>query len=218
MIKFRNSSIVVFVLLFSLPIFAQKIREPKISEYLQLLPQQFKTYSGDFQIKPSEENTLIDEKNGYAAYFSQAISAGNAYPIFEMALFRKKSGETIVVVSNLISDPVCDEHQTFFLRLNGADWIDVRPDVMPHLELSMFFESPKTADELRAIQEKIGNSTEIDLHFSLPREGNIIPVDLEICDYVPDEFASEISFQQFLDKKQRISLVWDKEKGVFNFK
>ncbi len=127
----------------------------KISDYLENLPEEYKTFSGDFiAINPTAETTLIDNKNGYAAFYSQPIKDENAFPIFEMAIFKKKNGEEILVVSNMISDPVCTNHKTFFLQKNGENWINVKEKVLPELPAKLFFDTEKTANEYLATGTK----------------------------------------------------------------
>lgn len=201
-----------------IPAFGQKSSGWKISDYLKNLPQEYKTFSGDFQTEPNDETTLIDDKNGYAAYFSQPKNDENAYPIFEIALFKKSNGEEILVISNLKSDPVCSEYETFLLQRKGDNWIDVKAKVLPEFTAQMFFDSANTAKEFIETQKKVGNSTELNLHFSPPRQGTKMNVKLEICDYVPDELSGEVSFQKFLDSSKTISLDWNKSKGVFAIK
>ncbi len=196
--------------------FAQKNSDWKISDYLENLPKEYKVFTGDFiAINPTAETTLIDDKNGYAAYFDQPFKNENAFPIFEMAVFKKKNGEEILVVSNMISDPVCNEYKTFFLQRAGANWLDVKTKVLPKLTPQMFFDSAKTANEFLKAQKKIGNSTGLNLRFSPPRQGTAMNVKLEICDYVPDDFSGEIDFQKFIDKSKTLALRWNKENGIF---
>ncbi len=207
--------ILTFLFLFAAQTSAQ---DWKISDYLKNLPKEFKVFSGDFSSEVSEETTLIDDKNGYAAFYDQPVKYEAAFPIFEMAVFKKANGEQILVVSNSIIDPVCTAYKTFFLQKSGEDWIDVKAKVLPKLPPEIFFDTAKTAQDFIETQKKIGNSTDLDLHFSPPRQGTKMNVKLDICDYVPDDLSGEIDFQKFIDKSKIVLLVWDKKTGSFIFK
>jgi hypothetical protein len=215
MLKVRKIRIILAGLLLSSAAFAQKTVDWKISDYLQALPEAYKVFAGDFQIEPTKENTLIDDKNGYAAFFDRPIVNKEAYPIFEITLFKKANGEDLLVVSNMLSDPVCTFHRSFFLQRMENEWIDVESKVLPKLPPHLFFDSAKTSNYYLELQKKLGNSTELDLHFSPPRQGTNMTVNLEICDYVPDDFSEPIDFEKLAAKTRTVSLIWDKKTGMF---
>lgn len=197
-------------------VFAQK--EPwTIRDYLKNLPEQYKTYSGDYPKPPPADAIVLDEENGYVAVLNvqSGVSSTNPYPIFEMALFKRSNGEQIIVVSNTISDSVCLTHETFFLQKRGDSWLDVRSRVLPKLAAQMFFTEARLAEKFQATNKKVGNSEKLDLYFAPPRKGTQISVKLDICDYVPDEFDGKISFDEFTGNAQSVFLDWDKKRGVF---
>jgi hypothetical protein len=198
--------------------FSQHKASWTISEYLQNLPHEYKTFSGDFQSEPNTETTLVDEKNGYAAFYDRPIVNKEAYPIFEIALFRKANGEALLVVSNMLSDPVCTFHHTFFLQKSENKWIDVESKVLPKLPPRLFFDSVKTANYYLELQNKLDNSPELDLYFAPPRFGTTMKVKLDICDYLPDNFSEKVDFEKLEQKTRTVSLAWDKKSGTFKKK
>lgn len=205
--------VLLLTLLFVSPVFSQKTAEWTIGDYLKNLPEEYKTFSGDFQTEPTAETTVLDVKNGYAAYLSS--SEKDAYPIFEMAIFKQANGDSLIVVSNTIADSVCTFHQTFFLQRKVDSWLAVRSKVLPEFTAQMFFKDAKLSAKFTEANKKIGNAEKLDLHFSPPREGTRMKVSLDICDYVPDELAAEISFNEFIKNARTVSLEWDKRKGIF---
>lgn len=207
-------AVTLIAFLFAATAFSQQATaEWKIDDYLKNLPEKYKTYSGDFQMTPTGETTIADTKNGYAAYLSS--TAEDAFPIFEMAIFKQANGEAVVVVSNTIADPVCTTHETFFLRRKGNVWTSVQSQILPELQTQMFFTDSKLGTKFQAVNRKAGNSNRLNLHFSPPRNGIKMKVSLDICDYVPDELAAELSFDEFIRNAKSVVLEWDKQTGVF---
>jgi hypothetical protein len=212
----RICAVLLISLLSATSVFAQK-EQWTIRDYLKNLPEQYKTYSGDYPKLPPADAIVLDEENGYAAILNvqAGVSSTNPYPIFEMALFKRSNGEQIIVVSNTISDSVCLSHETFFLQKRGDSWLDVRARVLPKLTAQMFFTEARLAEKFQATNKKVGNSEKLDLYFAPPRKGTRISVKLDICDYVPDEFDGKISFDEFTENAQSVFLDWDKKRGVF---
>ncbi len=206
------------VLVFASVSFSQPESNWKISDYLRDLPAEYKTFSGDFQTEPNGETTLIDEKNGYAAFFDRPIKNKEAFPIFEMALFKKANGDDLLVVSNMLSDPVCTFHHTFFLKRTENGWINVEADVMPKLPARLFFDSAKTSNYYIELQKKLDNSPELDLYFAPPRNGTTMKVSLDICDFAPDNFPESVDFEELKQRSRMVSLIWDKKTGIFKIK
>ncbi len=192
-----------------------------MDDYLRALPEKYRTYSGDFAKEPTAERTIKDLKNGYIAFLDKAPAKGEAfppYPIFEIAIFKSASGEALLVVSNLISDPVCTAHETFFLRQRGPEWVDVRAEVLPKLSAGMFFKEPALGPKFEAANREAGNIESaaggLDLHFSPPQHGTRMKVALEICDPQSEE-KPELSFAEFEQKQQPVWLEWNARNGIF---
>ncbi|MCY7344663.1 MAG: hypothetical protein LH614_00430, partial [Pyrinomonadaceae bacterium] len=59
-------AVLVFVTAFSAQAQKRDAEDWSIADYVENLPEKYKTFSGDF-IPPSKETTVIDEPNGYAA-------------------------------------------------------------------------------------------------------------------------------------------------------
>lgn len=189
------------------PAYAQ---EWGVSDYLKNLPEKFKTFEGDFS-PPSKETTVIDEKNGYAGYLK---SPGGTEMSFEMALFRSKNAPPLLVVSNERSDMQCSSYETFFLRRAGNRWVEVRDEVLPPLDLKMFWDDPQAAVRLAKIVSTPAASA---YHFEPPRRGTQMKVSLEICDHL-DEDPPEATLKEF-DKlrgsARPVRLAWDSQGGKF---
>jgi hypothetical protein len=183
-----------------------------ISDYLKNLPEKFKTFEGDFS-PPSKETTVIDEKNGYAGYLK---APGGTDMSFEMALFRSKNAPPLVVVSNEKSDMQCSSYETFFLRRVGNRWVEVKDEVLPTLDLKMFWEDPQAAGRLAKIVAVTPASA---YRFEPPRRGTQMKVSLDICDYF-DEDPPEATLKEFDKLKESarpIRLNWDSQSGKFKF-
>lgn len=214
--QLKMCAVLLISLLSAASVFAQK-EQWTIRDYLKNLPEQYKTYSGDFPKPPPAEAIVLDAENGYAAILSAqaGVRSSNPYPVFEMAIFKRSNGELLLVVSNRISDSVCLTHETFFLQKRGDSWLDVRSRVLPEFAAQMFFTDAHLAEKFQAINKKVGNSEKLDLYFAPPRKGTRMSVKLDICDYVPDEFDGKISFDEFTENAQSVFLDWDKKRGVF---
>ena len=181
-----------------------------ISDYLKNLPEKFKTFAGDFS-PPSKETTVIDEKNGYAGYLK---APGGTEMSFEMALFRSKNAPPLVVVSNERSDMQCSSYETFFLRRVGNRWVEVKDEVLPPLNLKMFWDDPQAAGRLAKIVSVPSASA---YHFEPPRRGTQMKVSLDICDFF-DEGTPEATLKEFDRLKETarpIRLDWDSQGGKF---
>lgn len=181
-----------------------------ISDYLKNLPEKFKTFEGDFS-PPSKETTVIDEKNGYAGYLK---APGGTEMSFEMALFRSKNAPPLLVVSNERSDMQCSSYETFFLRRVGNRWVEVKDEVLPPLDLKMFWGDPQAAGRLAKIVSVSPTSA---YHFEPPRRGMQMKVSLDICDYLdgdPPE-ATLKEFDKLKENTRPIRLDWDSRGGKF---
>lgn len=187
-----------------------------ITDYFKNLPEKYKTFSGDF-LPPSTETTVIDDPNGYAAYLnspSNNNSDNPPFPIFETALFKSGTKTPLLVVSNLKSDPVCEEHETFFLRRVGESWREVENQVLPAISLKMFWDDPQSAAMFKKIVEQDNSTT---FHFELPRNGTRMKVSLEICDHFLEvtPLKSVDELRKLIGSTKPIYLDWDNQKGKF---
>lgn len=213
--KIILSLVFIFVLAFSAQ--AQKSASDwSIIDYFKNLPERYKTFHGDFS-SLSEETTVIDESNGYAAYLSsppQPDSDNPPFPIFEAALFKSKTKPPLLVVSNLKSDPVCSEHETFFLRRVGENWTEVKSQVLPALPLKIFWDNPQSAARFKKIVEQDNSTT---FHFEPPRNGTRMKVSLEICDQFLEvtPIGQVDELEKIIKAAKPIYLEWDKQNGKF---
>ena len=209
-------AVLVFIMAFSAQ--AQKSASDwSIADYFKNLPEKYKTFHGDFHLV-SEETTIIDEQNGYAAYLSNPLEpeANNPpFPIFETALFKSQTKPPLLVVANMKSDSVCNDYETFFLRRVGNRWTEVKREVLPPLDLKQFWDAPQSANRLL----KIIKESSIDYHFEPPRQGTRMKVSLEICDYLEDDApqAKVDELSKLIQSAKPIYLTWDKQNGKFNF-
>ncbi len=196
--------------------FSQQTRNWKISDFLRELPKQYKTYEGDIS-QPTPESTFIDLKNGYAAYLT-VPNGDKAEVFFEMAMFNSQKEEPTIVVSNYKYDFVCFDYDTFFLQKKGKRWVDVRSKVLPKLSEEMFFVDPESYEYYVEQKKKLGDKVGgLSMHFYPPREGTVMNVSLDLCDYV-DDSVIESEANNFLtvsDALKTISLKWNKEIAKF---
>lgn len=212
------ASIFIFAAAHSAPAQKSEAMDWSIADYVKNLPEKYITASGDFP-KPSAENITVDEKNGYAAAFTdypiEADSVDAAFPVFQAALFKSKSKLPLLVVSNYQSDHVCEKYETFFLRRIGNKWTEVEREILPAMNLKMFWDKPQSAERLLNITKE----SFISYHFELPRRGTQVKVSLEICDYLDDnapEAANE-EMIKLINSAKTIYLEWDKQNGKFKF-
>ena len=207
------TSIFIFVAAFSASAQKRAADEWSIADYFKNLPEKYKTFSGDFS-PPSKETSVIDEQNGYAAYMNFP-PGGNfePFPIFEMAIFKSKTKPPLVVVSNLKSDSACSEYETFFLQRVGSKWTDVKREVLPPINLKMFWDAPQSVERLL----KITKESFVSYHFDLPRRGTQVKASLEICDYFEDDAPETVGeeMSKLRDSAKTIRLDWDKQNGKF---
>lgn len=210
------AAVLVFAATFSAQ--AQKpAADWKIADYVENLPEKYKTFGGDFS-SPSAETTIVDEANGYAAYLNfapQPESNNPPFPIFEMALFKSQTKLPLLVVSNMKSDSVCTDYETFFLRLVGGKWTRVEREVLPPLDLKMFWDAAQSAARLL----KIVKASATSYHFEPPRQGTRMKVSLEICDFLEDDAPQKKSDEltKLIETARPIYLEWDKQNGKFKF-
>ena len=135
-------------------------------------------------------------------------------PTLEIALFKSQTKSPLVVVANRKSDAVCTDYETFFLRRIGDKWTEVSRDVLPTLDLKMFWDKPQSAARFLKIVER-DNSTSY--HFEPPREGTRMKVSLEICDYfLADTPIGQVEeLTKIIESAKPIYLDWDKQNGKF---
>lgn len=196
--------------------FSQYSSDWKISDYLKNLPKQYKTYESDIS-EPTVESTLIDDKNGYAAYLT-APKGDPEKVYFEMALFKPQKGAPTIVVSNYNYDFVCFKYDTFFLQKQGNNWIEVRSKVLPALSDEIFFVDSESYEYYKSLKNKLGDRVGgLVMHFYPPRRGTVIGVKLELCDHVDDsvEESEANNFLTVTDALKTILLSWNREKGKF---
>ncbi|MCY7346667.1 MAG: hypothetical protein LH614_10670 [Pyrinomonadaceae bacterium] len=208
-------AVLVFVTAFSAQAQKRDAEDWSIADYVENLPEKYKTFEGDFSL-PSKETTVIDESNGYAAYLNNLPDPDSnyqPYPMFEMALFKSKTKPPLLVVSNMKSDSACNEYETFFLRRVGSKWTQVKREVLPPMNLKMFWDAPQSAARLLKILKENAAS----YHFELPRRGTRMKVSLEICDYLEDDApeAAGDELQKLIESARPIYLEWDKQSGKF---
>ncbi len=214
--KIIFTAIFIFVAAFSASAQKQTAGEWTIADYVKNLPEKYITATGDFP-KPTAENITVDEKNGYAAAFTDYPVTPEqfeaAFPVFQAAIFKSQTKPPLLVVSNLKSDAVCEEYETFFLRRVGNKWTEVKREVLPPLDLKMFWDKPQSATRLLKIIEE--NS--ISYHFEPPRNGTRMKVSLEICDYLEDDAPKSAGdeLQKLRQSAKSIYLDWDNQNGKF---
>lgn len=191
----------------------------KISDYLENLPEKYKTFYGDIDTSPESFKKIVDDKNGYVAFVqSEAVW-------FEMALFKPQKGIPTLVISNYQEDGVCSEFETFFLQKKGLDWVDVKSLVAPTLTQSMFFTKKTAAKKFGNLQKIYGDRMGgFDYKYSLPRNGTRIKVSPVFCDWVDEEPAvpsrperRDEEPEDFLNFTKPIFLKWNKSAGKFEF-
>lgn len=212
------SAVLVFITVFSAQAQKLEAKEWSIADYLKNLPEIYRTFHGDFS-PPSKETTVIDEPHGYAAYLNSPPHSNPdnpPFPIFEMALFKSQIKPPLLVVSNMKSDSVCTEHETFFLVSLDGKWAVVKRDVLPPLNLKMFWDKPQTAARFLKIVEQDNSTT---YHFEPPRARTRMKVSLEICDHflevTPIKQVDEL--RKIIETTKPIYLEWDKQNGKFKF-
>ena len=208
-------AVLVFVTVFSAQAQKRDAEDWSIADYVENLAEKYKTFEGDFSL-PSKETTVIDESNGYAAYLSHPPNSDSnhqPYPIFEMALFKSKTKPPLLVVSNMKSDSACNEYENFFLRRVGSKWTEVSREVLPPMNLKMFWDAPQSAARLLKIIKESAAS----YHFELPRRGTRMKVSLEICDFLEDDTpeAAGKELRKLIDTTKPIYIEWDKQNGKF---
>lgn len=216
--KIVCASVLVFAATFAAGAQTRAAKDWTIADYLKNLPEKYKTFSGDFS-PPYKETTIIDEPNGYAAYLNSPLRSdadNSPFPIFEMALFNSETKPPLVVVSNLISDPVCEKYETFFLRRVGKNWTEVKREVLPPIDLKLFWQTaPQSAERLLRIVKE----TAISHRFKLPRRGTQIRASLEICDYLedgaPENAAKEL--EKLIGSAGIVRLDWNAKSRTFYF-
>lgn len=219
---FTFNRIVLSAVLVILTAFSAQAQRPvmndwSIADFFKNLPESYITATGDFA-KPSAENIVFDEKNGYAATYMNSPEPGSGYeafPTFQMALFKSQTKLPLIVIANMKSDHVCTDYETFFLRYDDRTWTEVGREVLPTLNLKMFWDKPQSAGRLLKIIKESSTS----YHFEPPRRGTRMKVSLEICDFLEDDTpqnkADELS--KLIETAKPIYLEWDKQNGKFKF-
>jgi len=213
--KIILSSFLICIWAFSVQAQTPNAEDWSIADYLKNLPEKYKTFEGDFSAA-SKETTIVDDKNGYAAYLNsppQPDSENQQFPIFEMALFKSQTKPSLLAVSNLKSDSVCSEYETFFLRRVGKNWTNVKSQILPPLDLKMFWDAPQSSERLL----KILKPSAISYHFEPPRQGRQMKVSLEICDFLEDDAAESVDeLKELIKSAKMIRLEWNSKKGKFD--
>lgn len=215
--KIIFTAIFIIIATFSASAQKREANDWSIADYIKNLPEKYITATGDFP-KPTVEKITVDEKNGYAAAFTDypvTLEQFVAAPtVFRAAIFKSQTAPPLLVVSNFKSDAVCDEYETFFLRHVGSKWTEVKREVLPTLNLKMFWDNPQSAKRLL----KIIKESSISYHFEPPRRGTRMEVSLEICDYLPDDApqADGDESQKLRQSAKSIYLDWDSKNGKFN--
>lgn len=190
----------------------------RISDFFSTLPESFITTTGDFA-KPSAENIVFDENNGYAATYMNSPEPGSDYqpfPTFQMALFKSEIKLPLIVISNTKNDHVCTDYETFFLRYDDRTWTEVGREALPTLNLDMFWDRPHSAAKLLEIIKE----SAVSYHFEPPRRGTRMKVSLEICDFLEDDASQIMSdeLRKLMETAKPIYLEWSKTSGEFKFK
>ena len=209
-------AVLVFITAFSTQAQKLEAKDRSIADCFKNLPEKYITTAGDFA-KPSAETLVVDEKNGYAAQMDSP-PGGNfePFPVFEMALFKSQTKPPLFVVSNMKSDPVCTGYETFFLRRVGSKWTEVKQEVLPPLDLKMFWSPPNAAQSAGRLL-KIVKETAISYHFEPPRVGRSMKVSLKICDFLEDGApeATVKELEKLIGSATSVRLSWDSGRGEF---
>ena len=130
-----------------------------------------------------------------------------------MALFKSQTKTPLLVVANAKSDSVCTEYETFFLRSVGSDLREVKSQILPPLDLKMFWDAPQSIERLL----KIISVEAISFHFKPPRQGTQLPVRLEICDFLDDDAPERVDeLNKLIKSAKTIRLDWNSKKGKFD--
>lgn len=211
--------IFLFLLVLTINAFPQKpVSEWKISDYLKNLPENYQNFGNN--LPPTNKTTIIDNKNGYAAYMDSEEEY--AHPLLEMALFKPQNGTPTLVVSNPIYDHDCVINNNYFLQVKDNRWIDVKDEVLPRLDFSMIFIDGKndiTYKYYQKMQKKYGEKLSgLEYVFSPPRIGTKMEVNLYLCGLNDDRIAQNEdleSFEMIPDSFKPIYLQWNKSKGKF---
>ena len=212
------SAVLVFIMTSSVQAQKPTVKDWSIADYFKNLPEIYKTFHGDFS-PPSKDTAIIDEEHGYAAYLNSppgTESKSSQFPIFEMALFKSETKPLLLVVSNRISDSVCTKYETFFLRRVGNKWTEVKREVLPPLDLKMFW-SPLNRSQPAGRLLKIVKETAISYRFEPPRVGRSMKVSLEICDLLEDDApeATVKELKKLIGSAMNVKLSWDSKRREF---
>ncbi|NJO18076.1 MAG: hypothetical protein HC877_20805 [Thioploca sp.] len=221
MITYKASFITLFHLLIFLSTACHAAKadsHPRmlITDYYAHLPSRYVTYTGDI----GTLDTVVDTKNGYLAKH-EASHPDIIW--FELALFREKNGEAVVIVSNMKSDCACSTYESFFLKYDGEEWQDVSKVVLPKIPLVSFFNSPPQRQVLALLEAK---PSAIDYHYKLPQHGIVIELSLEICDVAAESIFNEAEQKilwPVLDNENQpfsktLHLQWNRETDRFELK
>ena len=94
-----------------------------------------------------------------------------------------------------------------------SKWAVVKRDVLPPLNLKIFWDKPQSAERVL----KIIKESSISYHFEPPRRGTRMKVCLEICDFLEDEVPNEkpVELEKLIESAKPIYLEWDKQNGKF---
>ena len=217
-------SICIVLFLFVSTALPQKNSVRTISDYLEKLPKKYITYSDNFDASSESSKTVIDNENGYAAFIDTSSDPSETF--FEMGLFNSQNGEPTLVISNHKKNDVCSIYETFFLQKKGDEWIDVKSEVAPVLELSMFFSNPVYAKKYKEMKELYGDRFgRFYYQYVLPKKGTRIKVDPLFCEWdepatspAPPSAPQSVPASEddeILNSAEAIYLEWSKNKGKF---
>lgn len=184
-----------------------------VSDYFSNLPERYFTFFGD---GPTADNLssmykIEDVQNGYIALLERKETK---IPWFVMAIFRSSSHGTLVAVSNRHDDTVCSWYDTFILKKEGGEWIDVSKAVLPELSPALFYRSPQWPQFLADNP----STTQYSYHFKFPRKGTIVELTMNVCDFIEDAPPlQEQEAAELLHPDFSFRLKWSAQHGKFSF-
>ncbi len=173
------------------------VSERKLDSIINLfnsLPEKYRNLGEKIDRKELSENPGLrkivmvnDQKNGY-------LTISNYFEgRFTMAVWRLKSNQVIVGITNTSCGPIC-KYQTFtFLSFDGSNWKDVKAAILPPINFSLLekkYNLKKSADD-----EPFSKSW---VQYELPRIGTTIKITMQMSDI------------------HLADLVWKSNKFVFN--
>ncbi len=225
------SLFLVAITLFSTAFSQESAKTWKISDYLENLPAKYKNL-GNFA-GPIDKLSLIDNRNGYAAYYPNQEErekaedpnmTGLETTVLAMALFKADKGSPTLIVTNLADEHVCMRDYSYFLEKRGDEWVDIREDVLPKIDFSLLFIDGKDDPSYKFYEEmqtKHGeNIDKLELKFQPPRYGTRMKVTLGFTDCYWIEKLEEddnelTQYAKISDSFKPIYLIWNSSKKQF---